>query len=209
LPSEEDIEAVRQVVIKHGEAWMNQDTQGHLNLWDPNHEPITLMPAEMYTPMKTYDELVDYYPLGPATFGAKAWNITDLTIDIISDDVAFALALVDVPYDLLMDKIPIPEEYLFPGCGPENALWLGRLTYVVHRTDDGWKIIHCEDSTCQSFRIHQLWTYHESLARQAMSAVRANVDEQTADEIEKILGPILSPPPQEYPVELMPSQTSA
>jgi hypothetical protein len=206
MTREDDVAEIEAVVRKIGGYWMTQDTQAQIDMWDRDYPTLSHLPSELYEPLKTFKELTEYWPAGPVSFGAKAWDITNLTVDIMSDDLAFALAIVRVPYDLLIDKIYVPDEYLFPGCGPKNALWLGRLTYLFRRTEAGWKIIHCEDSVCHSFRLHQLWTYHKSLAESAMEDIASQLDSESTEKIREILKPILNPPPEEYPVSLMPTE---
>jgi hypothetical protein len=181
MPSESDKLAVEALVRAHGNNFITQDRAAQLALWDQAYPGITLMPTERIEPITTWAEIKEYYetvmpnPGGPLKVSMSKWDLSDLTIDFLSEDIAHVTALVDTLYDVTNDE-PIPQ--LFPGYGPQDGKWLGRLTYVARRTDDGWKIIHCEDSSLDMFRAQQLGEYHDSLIKKAV----------------EILDPIVNPP---------------
>jgi hypothetical protein len=179
--TEEDRRAVEAVVRAHGENFVRQDLPAQLALWDDAYENVTLLPTERLAPIETWREISEYYATVipqadvPLSISMNKWEISDLTIDFLSDDVAYALALVDSEYDIVNDE-PIPQ--LFPGYGPRDGKWLGRLTYIIRRSEPNWKIIHCEDSTHDVFRANQLAAYHDCLVAQAI----------------ELLTPIVNPP---------------
>jgi hypothetical protein len=90
---------------------------------------------------------------------------------VISDDVAFAFCTVDgEAHATTLDG--------FYPVGPQAAHVEFRVSYILRHRGDGWKVIHCEDSSLDLYRAHQLWEHHQSLAELAMA----------------VLDPILHPP---------------
>jgi ketosteroid isomerase-like protein len=171
LGNEEDAAAVEAIVRKHGSNFVKQDAASQLTLWDQDYPRLTLLPTERKVPLKTWGEIKAYYESAFPDFAAKRWDIVDLTVDLITDDVAFVLVLVDAQALSAVDATPA-------GFLSDEGLWPGRITYTLHKTSDGWKIIHIEDSTVDLFRAEQVWESHEHLAKQAF----------------EILQPILNPP---------------
>jgi ketosteroid isomerase-like protein len=168
----DDLAAIEALVRKQGENFKKRDSDSQLALWDSDYPRLTLLPTEREVPLRGWPEIREYYVTMMPRFGAKRWDITSLKIDLLSEDLAFAHFAVEGEAETSLSD-------LYPESGAGADVWLGRGTYILRRTDKGWKIIHCEDSTLDLFRVYQLWDNHKEIASKAAELLRSITSDST------------------------------
>lgn len=109
------------------------------SIWDFEHENISLKPTEIAEPLTTADQISEYFD---ANFNIELeiWRPTNIRIvDPIRDDVVFVFT------DMVCRFKTLHESPHFPA-GSE-VRWKGVSSFIFHKKDGDWRLIHYEDST--------------------------------------------------------------
>jgi ketosteroid isomerase-like protein len=167
-PPSDDAGEIEAVVRSHGENFVKRDVDAQLAIWDSSYPMLSLLPTEREKHLRSWAEIKDYYTTVMPYFGTKRWDIRSFKLDFLTPDVAFAIVVVEGEAEGSLED-------LYPSSGDNSAYWLGRVTYYLHRTPQGWKIIHCEDSTLDLFRAYQLWERQKGIASAAVETLRSLV----------------------------------
>lgn len=119
------------------------------SLWDSQHPNLSWKPTEAPHAITTFEEISAYME-GTHFIDLQAFRPARVyMIDFIRDDVAFVLAdMVCKFFVPRSDALTAAYDAgTFPFIPGETSMWQGLSTFVLHKRNDQWKLIHYEDST--------------------------------------------------------------
>ncbi len=122
------------------EEWSNSFRDGDAErlkaIWAQDRENLTYLPTEYQEPMRTWAEIAGYYDHLCAFVIRQTSEISDIVIDVLTDEVAFARLSWSVTFDAAPADYP-----------PGKHHWTGRSAFCFLKTEGAWKVVHYEDST--------------------------------------------------------------
>jgi ketosteroid isomerase-like protein len=152
----EDSNAIAAIIEQHGRNFLARDADALIDAFDDTYPHLTHLPTERMDALRGFAEISEYYRGIVRAFCPLSWDVSDVIIDFLGADFAFALCRVSVPYKI--EELPADS---LPPYHAGVGHWEGRCRYVFRRRGDAWKIIHLEDSTCENFRPGQLQQFYD------------------------------------------------
>jgi ketosteroid isomerase-like protein len=129
---ETDREAVKKVVRRWARAFSSNNADAVLAVWDRDYPLIRHQAEEFPDPLRGWDELVHYNRvMAGLASGFRDLSVLDLDADVIGD-MAWCYLRGTVTFDIPTLSTPITGAT--------------RQTFILHRTGDGWKVIHYHES---------------------------------------------------------------
>lgn len=129
---EADREAVKRVVKRWARAFSANDVAGVLAVWDRDYARILHQAEEFPDPLRGWEELVYYN----TTMMRLASNLRDQSVLDLESDV-----IGDVGWVYLRGTITFD----IPGLA-EPISGQARQTFILRRSEAGWKVIHYHES---------------------------------------------------------------
>lgn len=127
-----DIDAVKRVVRRWARSFSNLDADGVLAVWDPSYPKILHQAEEFPDPIRGWDELQHYN----RTMMSIASNLRDQSLQDLEADVEGNVGWVYIRGTITFDIPGMP----FPIAGQT------RQTFILHRVNGDWKVIHYHES---------------------------------------------------------------
>lgn len=126
---ENDIEAVSEVLEQYRVGFATLDTRMLGQIWDQHYEKIVYIPMEAADVLRGWKEVQAYYQRISQLLDTQKMQLSDISIDTLAD-VAYAFC-----------------QFHYEGTvnGKEHVVD-GRCTFVMHRKDGVWKVIHYHES---------------------------------------------------------------
>ena len=129
---EADREAVKKVVRRWARAFSSGDADAVLAVWDRAYPMIRHQAEEFPDPLRGWDELSHYNrTMVRLASGFRDQSVLDLEADVIGD-MAWCYLRGTITFDVETMSKPITG--------------VARQTFILHRTADGWKVIHYHES---------------------------------------------------------------
>lgn len=122
---------VAAVIERWRAALAVRNAEGLLALWDRSFPRLRYLPTERPRFLTSWDEIHAYTERMCTGSAVQSLQISELTIDVLSDTEAFAFG-----YITQVSK-----------AGHDERRWQGRVQFSLHRVGDEWLIIRYEDST--------------------------------------------------------------
>jgi hypothetical protein len=146
-------ETARQEVIevldRYFAAYEKLDLDVCKAIWDTEYPALSWKPTEREDAMTDYAEIERYldgnHRIDLHDFRPSSYKV----VDVIRPDVAFVFAHMICRFDI-PDNAATRKEYEQGGLvwGPGHQVrWKGAASFVLHKRDGAWKLIHYEDST--------------------------------------------------------------
>lgn len=127
-----DVDDVKNVIKRWANAFGRNDAEAILDLWDEGYSPLMYQAEEFPDPLRGYEELKHYMTAMMDTAeNIRGQALADLEADVMGD-VAWCYIRGSITFDIPGLDQPIDGE--------------ARQTFVLRRTDGGWKIVHYHES---------------------------------------------------------------
>jgi len=156
-----DTAAVADALERWRSRYEAADAAGLKALWDREHVPPTYLPTEREKPLTSWTEISAYYDHICDAIDVQTWRVWDVTVDVISETSAFAVASTDFTYRVRADT------------QARQQYWQGRAAFNFQRRDGAWKIIHYEDSTLWNWVLPLALEWQAPHLAEAEAALRA------------------------------------
>lgn len=170
-----DEDQVAAVVENWRRAEEASDAEGLKALWAQTHSRLTYQPTELEAPLTSFAEISDYYDRACGSVRSKVWRTWDVVVDVLSSNVAFAFA----PMDMLFQTENCDEQY-----------WKGRASFIMIKVNCDWKIVHYEDSTIMQYFVPIVYRVQHPIVEKCISHVESGRLQQCADLLHEMLRPI-------------------
>ena len=126
---ENDIETVGEVLEQYRVGFSTLDTQMLAQIWDQRYRKIVYVPLEAKAPIYGWSDVEAYYRRIAEQFDTHKMLLGDINVDTLGD-MAYAFCT-----------------FHFEGSVNGKAHVVdGRNTFVLHRKDGAWKVIHYHES---------------------------------------------------------------
>ena len=130
--TEQDTQQIRDVLERYSKSWEAMNWEGLKSIWDPDYEHILYIPEERAEPIRGWAEVEAYFRhAAESVVTVYAMRLSDLTIDVLGD-AAYAFCNFYFKGDIRRKA--------------ETFETQGRNTFLLRRTDGGWKVIHYHES---------------------------------------------------------------
>lgn len=127
-----EIDAVKKVIRRWARSFSNLDAEGVLSAWDSSYPKIMHQAEEFPDPIRGWDELVHYNRAMMSTASnIRGQSLADLEADVMGD-VAWCYLRGGITFDI-------------PGMH-ESLSGETRQTFILHKVDGAWKLIHYHES---------------------------------------------------------------
>lgn len=146
-------DAVRQevtdVLDRYFAAYEKCDFAICKDIWDAKYPSLSWKPTEDEDAMTDYAAIAAYldgnHRIDLHDFRPSSYKI----VDLVRPDVAFVFAHMICKFDIPdnADMRAAFEQNGFPWAPGHQVRWKGTSSFVLHKTDGAWKLIHYEDST--------------------------------------------------------------
>ena len=118
-------------------------------IWDSTHPKLTWKPTEDEEAMVDFDAISTYLDANHA-IDLQVFRPSEVkVIDFVRDDVAFVFAHMICKFDVPDSEQTrsAQEQGLMTFAPGDKVRWKGTASFVLHKVDGSWKLIHYEDST--------------------------------------------------------------
>lgn len=126
---ENDIETVGEVLEQYRVGFATLDTQMLNQIWDQQYKKIVYIPMEATAVLRGWDDVQAYYRRIAKILDTQKMQLSDISIDTLGE---MAHAFCRFHYEGKVN-------------GREHMVD-GRCTFVMHRKDGAWKVIHYHES---------------------------------------------------------------
>ena len=127
---EKDRQAVSGVLDQYRNGLATLDVEALQGIWDRTHDPLVYIALERQDAIRDWAGIARYYEvLAQALASVNTIELADITIDLLGET-----ALAYLTFHFVGDlhgKMRIAD---------------GRITFGLHRTGNGWRVIHYHES---------------------------------------------------------------
>ena len=133
MPSkEQDTQHIMQVLEQYSKSWEAMEWEGLKSIWDPDYEHILYIPEERAEPVRGWAEVEAYFRhAAESVIRVEAMRLSDITIDVFGDT---AYAFCNFHFEADIKRLA------------ETFVTGGRNTFILHRQNGVWKVIHYHES---------------------------------------------------------------
>lgn len=130
--TEQNTQQIRAILERYSKSWEAMDWEGLKSIWDPDYEQILYIPEERAQPIRGWAEVEAYFRhAAESVIRVRAMRLSDITIDVFGDT---AYAFCNFHFEADLRRLAEP------------FVTGGRDTFILHRTDAAWKVIHYHES---------------------------------------------------------------
>lgn len=129
---EAEINEVERVVRRWARSFSNLNAEGVLGVWDPDYPKILHQAEEFPDPIRGWSELQHYnQSMMRLASNLRNQSLQDMEADVIGD-MAWCYLRGTITFDI-------------PGM-PESLSGQTRQTFILHKVNGEWKVIHYHES---------------------------------------------------------------
>lgn len=131
---EDDQAGIAVVIERYRAGFASMDPELLITIWDRQHHGLVYVAQEMPEPIRGWTQIEAYYRRLPTANPADRvteMRVDDLTIDTLGD-VALAFCRFHFEGQTTGRREPFIAD--------------GRVTFVLHRTAQSWKVVHYHES---------------------------------------------------------------